>query len=123
MPIRMIWMIVGLTALALGFIGIVLPLLPTTPFLLLAAFAFARSSPRLNAWLVNHPQFGSLIRNWQRDGSIGRRTKISAAIIMALTFILSVVLGASNMVLIIQAIVLTGAATFVLSRPEGPSEG
>jgi len=123
MPVRMIWMIVGLTALVLAFIGVVLPLLPTTPFLLLAAFAFTRSSPRLNAWLVNHPQFGKLIRNWQRDGSIGRRTKISAVIVMALTFALSVVLGASTMVLIIQAIVLTGAATFVLSRPDSPSDG
>jgi len=123
MPVRMIWMTIGLTALALGFIGVVLPLLPTTPFLLLAAFAFARSSPRLNAWLVNHPQFGAMIRNWQRDGSIGKRTKISAAVVMALTFVLSVVLGASNMVLIIQAIVLTGAATFVLTRPDGPREG
>lgn len=121
MPVRMIWMIVGLTSLALGFIGVILPLLPTTPFLLLAAFAFARSSPRLNAWLVNHPQFGALIRNWQRNGSIGRRTKISAAIAMALTFALSVVLDASSTVLIIQAIVLTGAATFVLTRPDGPS--
>jgi len=122
MPVRMIWMTVGLTSLALGFVGVILPLLPTTPFLLLAAFAFARSSPRLNAWLVNHPQFGILIRNWQRDGSIGRRTKISAAIIMALTFALSVVLGASNTVLIIQAVVLTGAATFVLTRPDSPNK-
>ena len=123
MPARLLWMIAGLIALALGFIGVVLPLLPTTPFLLVAAYAFARSSPKLEAWLVNHKHFGVLIRNWQRDGSIGKRTKISAAVVMALTFVLSVVLGASNMVLIIQAIVLTGAATFVLTRPDGPREG
>jgi len=121
MPARVIWMITGLIALALGFVGVVLPLLPTTPFLLVAAYAFARSSPRLEAWLVNHKHFGALIRNWQRDGSIGRRTKISAAIVMALTFVLSFLLGASNTVLIIQAIVLSCSAAFVLTRPDGPA--
>ncbi len=122
MPVRLIWMIAGLTALALAFIGVVLPLLPTTPFLLVAAFAFARSSPRLEAWLVNHKHFGALIRNWQRDGSIGMRTKISAAIVMALTFLLSFVLGASSTVLIVQAVVLSCSAIFVLTRPDGPSD-
>jgi len=115
-------MIAGLTALTLAFIGVVLPLLPTTPFLLVAAFAFARSSPRLEAWLVNHKHFGVLIRNWQRDGSIGKRTKISAAIVMALTFLLSFLLGASNTILIVQAVVLSCAATFVLTRPDGPAD-
>lgn len=122
MPVRLIWMITGLTALMLGFVGVVLPLLPTTPFLLVAVFAFARSSPRLEAWLINHKHFGALIRNWQRDGSIGKRTKISAAVVMALTFLLSFLLGASNMVLIVQAVVLSCAATFVLTRPDGPAE-
>lgn len=122
MPVRILWLIFGLTALALAFAGVFLPILPTTPFLLLAAFAFARSSPRLEHWLINHPRFGVLIRNWQRDGSIDRRTKYAAAIVMVLTFILSFLLGASNTVLIIQAIVLSGAATFVLTRPDGPRE-
>lgn len=122
MPTRLIWMTVGLTALALAFIGVALPLLPTTPFLLVAVYAFARSSPRLEAWLINHKHFGALIRNWQRDGSIDRRTKILAAIVMALTFLLSVALGASSTVLVIQAVVLSCAATFVLTRPDGPTE-
>lgn len=121
MPVRFLWMVFGLLTLALAFAGVFLPILPTTPFLLLAAFAFARSSPRLEAWLLNHPRFGTLIRNWQRDGSIDRRTKIAAASVMALTFAFSFLLGASTTVLIIQAIVLTGAATFVLTRPDGPS--
>lgn len=121
MPARIIWMIAGLTALALAFIGVVLPLLPTTPFLLLATFAFARSSPRLEAWLLNHKHFGHLIRNWQRDGSIGKRTKISAAAVMALTFLLSFLLGASTTVLVVQAVVLSCSAAFVLTRPDGPT--
>jgi len=51
---RMSWLVVGVVALALGALGIALPLLPTTPFILVAAVAFARSSTRLHAWLVNH---------------------------------------------------------------------
>lgn len=121
MPVRILWLIFGLITLALAFAGVFLPVLPTTPFLLLAAFAFARSSPRLETWLVNHPRFGTLIRNWQRDGSINRRTKYSAAIVMALTFIGSYLFGVPNTVLIIQAVALGGAATFVLTRPDGPN--
>ncbi len=121
MPVRFFWMIFGILALALAFLGVVLPILPTTPFLLLSTYAFARSSPKLEMWLVNHKHFGHLIRNWQRDGSIDRRTKWSAAIVMALTFIGSYLFGASGTVLTIQAVVLTGAATFVLTRPEGSS--
>ena len=122
MPARLLWLLFGLLSLALAFAGVLLPLLPTTPFLLLAAFAFARSSPRLSNWLVEHPRFGVLIRNWQRDGSIDRRSILSAAIVMALTFLLSFALGVSTTVLVVQAVVLTGAATFVLTRPDGPAE-
>lgn len=121
MPLRLFWLVFGLLALGLAFAGVFLPILPTTPFLLVAVFAFARSSPKLAAWLENHPRFGTLIRNWQRDGSISRRTKISAAVIMALTFALSFLLGASTTVLVIQAVALSGAATFVLTRPDGPA--
>lgn len=119
---RALWLLFGLVSLGLAFLGVALPILPTTPFLLLAAFAFARSSPRLEHWLVNHRHFGVLIRNWQRDGSIDRRTKYSAVVVMALAFILSLIIGASKTVLIIQAVVLTGAATFVLSRPDASDE-
>ena len=60
---RLTWLIVGLLALALGAIGIALPLLPTTPFILLAAFAFAQSSEKLHQWLLDHNVFGPLIDN------------------------------------------------------------
>lgn len=118
---RTLWLLFGLASLALAFIGVVLPLLPTTPFLLLAAFAFARSSPRLETWLVEHPRFGAMIRNWQRDKSIDRRTKLSAVVVMVLAFVLSLVLGVSTTVLVIQAVVLSCAATFILTRPDGQS--
>jgi len=67
---RMVWLIFGFTALILAIIGIILPLLPTVPFLLLAAFCFARSSEKIHKWLLNHPKYGPPIHNWQNSGSI-----------------------------------------------------
>ena len=61
--IKVLWLLAGLASVAIGAIGVVVPLLPTTPFLLVAAFAFARSSTRLNRWLREHRSFGPLIHN------------------------------------------------------------
>ena len=122
MPVRILWMILGLVSVALAVLGSFLPLLPTVPFLLLAAFAFARSSPRLENWLLTHKSFGPLIRNWRANGSIDRRTKKLSVAVMIATFGLSLALGASTTVLIIQAVVLTCAGTFVVTRPDGPEE-
>ncbi|MEM9667897.1 MAG: YbaN family protein [Pseudomonadota bacterium] len=114
---RAVWFTLGLVALGLGTLGAFLPLLPTTPFVLLAAFGFARSSERLHAWLLRHKIFGPLIKNWNENGSISRRAKIVSAISMLGVFLLSVTLKVSTTVLIVQAVVLSASALFVLSRP------
>jgi len=80
--IRFIWLLTGLAAVAAGAIGVVLPILPATPFLLVAAFAFARSSDSLSGWLREHRTFGPLINNWHRDGSIDRKAKLTAMIVI-----------------------------------------
>lgn len=67
-------------SLALGIIGIVRPVLPTTPFILLAAFAAARGSARLHAWMRNHKQLGPMLREWERDGAVSRRAKLFASV-------------------------------------------
>lgn len=118
---RYLWLVLGFVATGCAIVGAVLPLVPTTPFLLLAAYAFARSSPRFHGWLVNHPQFGPLIRNWQRNGSIDPRSKRMAMAAMALALLSSWLLGASALILIIQAAVLAGSAAFILTRPDGPA--
>lgn len=120
MPLRALWLTLGLFSTACGIAGVVLPLVPTTPFLLLAAYAFARSSPRLHIWLMTHPRLGPPIAHWNRHGAISRRAKMAA---MAATFVTSVFLGFSGIILVTQAAVLGGAATFILTRPEGPSAG
>lgn len=117
---RPIWFAFGALSLGCGVVGAVLPLLPTTPFVLLSAYAFARSSPRLHRWLVLHPQFGPLISNWQRYGAIGRRAKIVSVVAMVLTPFVTWMVGAPLWALGAQILVLAGAIGFVVTRPEGP---
>ena len=114
---RLFWLTLGCLALVLAILGVVLPLLPTTPFLLVAAFAFAQSSERVHRWLIEHRHFGSLIADWQREGAIARRAKFMAVIAMAAVFVVSIVAGAGATVLIVQGIVLTLSGTFVVTRP------
>lgn len=119
-PGRAVWLMGGMLSLGCGLAGIVLPLVPTTPFLLLAAFAFARSSPRLHGWLVGHARLGPMIRDWQDHGSISPRTKAISVAVMAATWIGSWLAGFGGVILTVQALALGPAAAFVLSRPSGP---
>lgn len=118
---RYFWLVLGFIAVGCGIVGAALPLIPTTPFLLLAAWAFAKSSPRFHGWLVNHPRFGPLIVNWQRHGSIDPRSKRMAMALMAAALIGSWLAGVAPLFLGIQAAVLAGSATFILTRPNGPA--
>jgi uncharacterized membrane protein YbaN (DUF454 family) len=118
---RYLWTGIGLGALAVGAAGIFVPLLPATPFLLLAALSFARSSPRLHHWLLHHPQFGPPIRDWQRHRAIGRRAKLSAIALMGVALAASAMLQAPGWLLIVQVAILAGVAGFLLSRPNPPA--
>ena len=118
---RVLWLSAGLICVALGIVGAVLPILPTTPFMLLATFCFAKSSKRLHNWLVNHRQFGPAIKNWQEHGAISKTAKIGAFLTMAVVLILGFLLGLKPVLLIIQATVMLGAATFILTRHSPPS--
>lgn len=116
-PLQHLWVMLGCIALLLGAIGIVLPILPTTPFVLVAAFAFARGSPRLRHWLATHHIFGSIIADWEARGAIAVRYKLLACAMMAAAFTASLVAGFSALILIIQALCLCGAASYILTRP------
>jgi uncharacterized membrane protein YbaN (DUF454 family) len=115
-------MLMGLAFLAIGAVGVVLPILPTTPFLLLAAYSFARSSPKLHDWLLGHSIFGPLIRNWTEFGSIDRRSKFVAILVILLTPIVTVIIGVPWWALASQLLVLGIAATFILTRPVPPTQ-
>ena len=114
-----LWATLGLFCVALAMIGVALPLLPTVPFLLLAAFFFARSSSRLHNWLISHQTFGPLILDWQTSGAIRPAAKRAATLSVAAVFVLSILVSVPNHVLIIQAVTLGGVMIFIWSRPNG----
>lgn len=77
--VRIGWLMLGFLCVGLGFVGAFLPLMPTTIFLILAVGCFARSSPRLEAWLLDHPRHGPALRAWREEGAISKRGKIAAS--------------------------------------------
>lgn len=117
---RSVWIMAGFVAMGLGIIGLVLPLLPTTPFMLLAAACFAKSSPRLHDWLVGHRIFGPAIRDWRDYRAISPRAKRMALIAMSVAFGLSALLGMAWGVLAVQAAVLVIMGSWIWTRPDGP---
>ena len=88
---RPFWLAAGLLAVGLGILGIVLPLLPTVPFFLLATVCFARSNPVWEQRLLDHPTYGPPLRRWRERGAISRRAKLAALTAMAATIALSAV--------------------------------
>jgi uncharacterized membrane protein YbaN (DUF454 family) len=85
LPAAARWCLLALAvaSLGLGIVGLFVPVLPTVPFVLLAAWAAGHSSPRLSQWLLTHPRFGAHIADWQRAGVVGRRAKWTATVAMA----------------------------------------
>ncbi len=114
------WAVIGIICVALGFIGVLLPVLPTTPFLIPAAFAFSKSSPRMHRWLLEHDIFGGPIRDWEAYGAIKPRFKVIACTAMTGVFMVSLLSGLSATILTIQALAMGAGAAFVLTRPNGP---
>ncbi len=119
-PLRWLWFAFGVLTLGLGALGAVLPLLPTTPFVLLAVFAFSRSSPALGRRIEQSRTFGPLIARWREHGAIAPRIKFVSVAMMAAAFALSIALSAPLFVIVIQGILIGIGALFVLSRPNGP---
>ncbi len=89
---RILLLSLGWLAIVLGTLGIVLPLLPTTPFVLLAAWCFARSSPRFHHWLLWKSPFGRYIRHWQQHRAMPPGAKIRAMLLIVITFSISIYL-------------------------------
>ncbi|MEW5423699.1 YbaN family protein [Amorphus sp. 3PC139-8] len=119
---RIAFLVLGIFMLALGFVGAVLPVLPTTPFVIVAAGCFARSSPRLEAWLLAHPHLGPPLGNWRTHGAISPRAKRAAFIGMAIGFAVFLVAARPSWMLALLVAGLMGVgAAFVATRPNGPA--
>ena len=115
--VRTLYLAGGFVALALGAIGIVLPLLPTVPFMILAAFCFARSSPRFEAKLIEHPTFGPHIVRWRVNGAVSRRGKQAALVAFAGSAVVGLVFVPLPYGLTPLAAGLVGG-TWIWRRPE-----
>lgn len=115
---KLLWLAFGWLALTLGLIGVVLPVMPTVPFLLVAVWAFARSSPRLGARIMRNPAFGPQIRAWRRHGAVSRRAKIAATLTMACGVCWSLWLGLDPRLIAVQALICSGVALWLIRRPE-----
>lgn len=117
---RGFWLVAGLLFTGFAFVGVVLPLIPTTPFLLLAAFCFARSSDRFHQWLYDHKLFGPLLTNWNQYGAISRRAKITAGVCLLAAPVISFLIGAPLWTIGVQIPVLLCSGLFIFTRPDGP---
>ena len=115
---RIFWLTVGILALTLGTIGIFLPLLPTVPFYLLAAFGFSKSSEKLHDWLLNHKIFGPDIRNWNENRIIKRRAKLMAVSAMSMSVVVTLFLSVPLKFILIQATFLIMVGIFIWRQKE-----
>lgn len=114
---RRLYLVAGLVSVGLGTIGIFLPILPTVPFMILAAFCFARSSPALEAKLLNHPRYGPHLVAWREKGVVSRRAKWSATA----AFIASALIGALALAMpwaMLPAAVGLMCGSWLWTRPE-----
>ncbi len=116
--VRGVFIALGFICVGLGTAGVVLPLLPTTPFILLAAFFFARSSPRFDAWLLRHRWFGSLVRDWRAGRGLSVRAKVISLVAIAITFTITIVFAIHTTWLRVLLVVIAfSVSTFLLRLP------
>ncbi|WP_454744640.1 YbaN family protein [Ciceribacter selenitireducens] len=107
------WLMVGI-----GLVGVFLPVLPTTPFMILAAALFARSSPRFEQWLLDHPRYGQPLIDWRRQGAISRNAKIASVSLMSVSYLIVWFAGPPQLWLkLLIGAILVACAAFVLTRP------
>lgn len=114
---RIVLKVIGVILVPIGVAGVILPVLPGVPVLILAAACFSRSSPRFERWLVNHPRFGPGIIAWRERGAIPRRAKILAISMMTISCFVVYTSGAPAFVKIPVLAGIMGAALFVVTRP------
>ena len=104
--------------LALAVIGVVLPGLPTVPFLLLTAWFAARGSERLHSWLYAHPKFGKLLIDWEQQGAVSRTSKVMAVILLLASWMLMYLRIDNLWVMAGLAALFLSIIVFLLTRPE-----
>lgn len=120
---RPLWLVLAYVCLALGLVGIVIPGLPTTPFVLVAAFAADRGSPRLHAWLLRHRVFGPMIGNWRDQRAVSRRAKLLAVAVMVLSAVIMFAMVRPLVIPIGTTAIMASVAVWLWRRPEPVAAG
>jgi uncharacterized protein len=102
----------------LAVVGVVLPGLPTVPFLLLAAWSASKGSMRLHRWLYDHPRFGRILIDWEQKRAVSRRSKVLAVLLLASSWLFMLWRAPNALLLTFLALLFLSVGTFVVSRPE-----
>ncbi len=115
---KTLYLMAGHLSIILGTIGFFLPVLPTVPFILLAAFCYSKSSTKLHQWLLTHKYFGPPLVDWEENGTIGLKAKWLASIMISLVIIFRLpYLKIALVIRIIVIVILIGVLIFIWSRP------
>ncbi|EKE68756.1 YbaN family protein [Gallaecimonas xiamenensis] len=117
MALRYLFLLVGWLAIALGILGIALPVLPTTPFILLAAWCFAKGSPRCHQWLRSNRYFGQMVRDWEAQRGLRRRYRRRAVAMMLVTFSISLLLVPKIWLKIMLVTILVSVLIYLYRLP------
>lgn len=117
-PLKVVFVICGWLSLSVGIIGIWLPILPTTPFILLAAYCFSRGSLRLHRWLRGNRHFGEIIRDWETHRGLRRSAKIMATVMIVLLFSYTLIfVGVPIYIKILLVVIALFVLTYLWTRP------
>jgi uncharacterized membrane protein YbaN (DUF454 family) len=114
----LLWRTLAVACVALGMLGVVLPGLPTVPFLLLAAWAAGRGWPALERWLLEHPKHGPTVRQWRERGAVPRRAKWLSSVMMAASAGIMWAIDVPGWALALAVVTMTAVAVWLWRRPE-----
>lgn len=115
---RILWLFLAYLCFGLGVLGAFLPVLPTTPFMLVAVWAGSNGSSRFKWWLLRHPKFGPSLRLWFRQGAISKRNKYVAIALICSSWAFIWLKGSSGLVVVLTACMFCVCISFLASRPE-----
>jgi uncharacterized membrane protein YbaN (DUF454 family) len=114
---NLFYLVFAYLCVGLGFVGALLPLLPTTPFLLLAAWAAPRGSPALHRWLYEHPRFGAVLIAWEQKRAVSTQAKWTACCLMALSWVVMFFQTATWIIPAITGVLFIVIGAFLITRP------